>query len=45
MCARSAPCSFKIVAKGFSRPPWLMHKLNPIAMLLGTPMEDLKVKS
>ena len=30
------------------RPPWLMHKLNPIAMLLGTPMEDLnmlKVKS
>ena len=27
------------------RSPWLMHKLNPIAMLVGTPMEDLKVKS
>ena len=27
------------------RPPWLMLKLNPIAMLVGTPMEYLKIKS
>ena len=27
------------------RPLWLMHKLHPIAMLLGTPHGILKVKS